>query len=61
MNYFSSLNSLQYKRQYMFIEPMMSFLHSLKLFFKMGSETFNPDSSSKIEDFLNTSSARVCE
>ncbi|CAF0978359.1 unnamed protein product [Brachionus calyciflorus] len=61
MNYFSSLNTLQYKRQYMFLEPMMSFIHSLKLFFKMGNETFSCDSSSKIDEFLNNTSSQVCE
>ncbi|RNA01220.1 DCC-interacting 13-alpha-like [Brachionus plicatilis] len=61
LNYFSSLNSLQFKRQYMFIEPMMSFVHTMKLFFKMGSETFSPDSSSKIDEFLNTISTHVCD
>jgi hypothetical protein len=34
MNYFTSLNNLQIKRDYILIEPMLSVMHGLKLFFK---------------------------
>jgi hypothetical protein len=34
LNYFSSLNNLQIKREYMLIEPMLSMMHSLKIFFR---------------------------
>lgn len=34
MNYFSCLNNLQIKREYVLIEPMLSLMHSFKLFFK---------------------------
>jgi hypothetical protein len=41
MSYFSSLNMLQYKREYMLTEPLISLFQSYKLFFKMGAETLN--------------------
>ena len=59
MNYYSSLNSLQHKRKYMLVEPMLSLCHNFKLLFKMGSETF--DSSPNIDEFLNATSTKVCE
>jgi DCC-interacting protein 13 alpha len=59
MNYYSSLNSMQHKRKFMLIEPMLSALHNFKLFFKMGSETF--DTSTTIDTFLNKTSDQVCE
>ena len=61
LNYFNFLNSLQHKRKFMFTEPMLSCLHSLKLYFKMGSETFNTNSSSTIDEFVSKISNSVCE
>jgi len=34
LNYFSSLNHLQIKREYMLVEPMLSMMHSFKIFFR---------------------------
>jgi hypothetical protein len=62
LSYFTSLNALQHKRKYMFTEPMLACMHSLKLFFKMGAETFNnSNGSSAVDDFVSKMSAKVCE
>lgn len=61
MNYFTSLNMLQYKKEYMFIEPMISFVHGLKLFFKMGTETVNGTEGHKLDEFLEKSSNQICK
>lgn len=60
MNYFTSLNMLQYKREYMLVEPLISFMHSLKLFFKMGSETINGLEAHKLDDFLEDNTKKIC-
>ena len=59
MNYYSSLNALQHKRKYMLVEPLLSCIQNFKLFFKMGSETF--DSSPNIDEFVNKTSLNICE
>ena len=60
MSYFSSLNALQYKRQYMFVEPMVSFMHNIKLFFHMGTETMCSERS-KLDEFLAESSSQISQ
>lgn len=60
INYFTSLNNLQVKRDYILAEPMLSLMHYFKLFFKMGTETLNSETST-IEDFLAKTSDKVCE
>ena len=42
----------------MLLEPMLSFMTGMKLFFRMGSETFSSDN--KIDHFLNKTSNNVC-
>lgn len=59
MNYYSSLNALQYKRKFMLLEPLSSLIHGLRLFFKMGAEGFN--ASATLNDFLNHVSEHVHE
>jgi hypothetical protein len=51
LGYYASLNSLQLKRKYVLLEPMSALIHGLKLFFKMGSESFN--STANLNEFLN--------
>ena len=38
MSYFTSLNMMQLKRESIIVEPMISLMQSLKLFFKMGDD-----------------------
>ncbi|CAH1784448.1 unnamed protein product [Owenia fusiformis] len=40
LHYYSSLNNLQYKRKYAFIEPLLGYMHAQKAFLQMGSEYF---------------------
>lgn len=61
MNYFTSLNMLQYKKEYMLVEPMISLMHSLKLFFKMGSETVNGTERQNLDQFLDKNSEDICQ
>ena len=61
MNYFTNLNMLQYKRQYMLIEPMISMVQGFKLFFKMGTETLNGTEQKKLDEFLEKNTKNICE
>lgn len=60
MNYFTSLNMLQYKREYMMTEPLISLFQSYKLFFKMGAETLNGDSDKTLDTFLEKNTNEIC-
>ena len=50
MEYYSKLNAFQYKKRFMLYEPILAFIHGIKLFFQMGSEGFH--ASSSINQFL---------
>ncbi len=61
MSYYSFLNSLQHKRQYMLVEPMLSFMQGMNMMFKMGSDTFSNESHTGLNEFLTKTSTLVCE
>jgi hypothetical protein len=62
MNYFTSLNMLQYKKEYMLIEPMISMMQGLKVFFKMGNEAVNDiNSEKKLDRFLERNLQDICK
>lgn len=58
MNYYQLLNGMQYKRKYMIYEPLVQFMHGIKLFFKMGVESLNAPNS-KLDNFLNDVSTDI--
>ncbi|XP_064632170.1 DCC-interacting protein 13-alpha-like isoform X2 [Lineus longissimus] len=54
LHYYSSLNALQYKRKYAFLEPMLGYMHAHRSFFAMCQEVIvKPE----VEEFLGNTSA----
>lgn len=56
LHYFSSLNSLQYKRKVSLLEPLIGYMHAQKGFFAMGHEAV---SRCEIDDFLANIQASI--
>ncbi len=62
MNYFTSLNMLQFKKDYMFVEPMISMMQGLKVFFKMGTDVVNDNGSEKnLDKFIENNLQNICK